>query len=117
MRHAGPSPGASRNGVEDGRRPPGAALAPGPGLPADDPDPVARTLTVFVNTSIMARARPVRPDDNLEAAGVDSMGLLRLLLFVEAEYGFWMPDEDLVEVNLASTRALADYICRRRAGV
>jgi acyl carrier protein len=42
------------------------------------------------------------------------MALLKVLLFVEAEFGFWMPDEDLVAENLASPRALARYICRRR---
>jgi acyl carrier protein len=61
----------------------------------------------------MARGRPIRPEDDLEAAGVDSMGLLRVLVFVEAELGFWMPDEDLVEENICSARALASYICRR----
>ena len=44
------------------------------------------------------------------------MALLRVLLFVETEYGFWMPDEDLVMENLASPRALARYICARRSG-
>lgn len=79
-----------------------------------DPDSVASILTAFVNGSIMARGRPIHQGDNLQAAGVDSMGLLRLLLFVEAEFGFWMPDEDLVEENISSARALASYICRRR---
>ena len=77
-----------------------------------EPDAVAHALTAFINTSIMARGRPVQPDDNLEAAGVDSMALLKVLLFIEAEFGFWMPDEDLVEENIASSRALARYVCR-----
>ena len=79
-------------------------------------DAVARALTAFVNTAIMARGRPIQADDEFEGAGVDSMALLRVLLFVETEYGFWMPDEDLVMENLASPRALARYICARRSG-
>ena len=79
-----------------------------------EPDAVAEGLTGFINTSIMARGRPIGADDDLEAAGVDSMALLKILLHIEAEYGFWMPDEDLVAENLASPRALAHYICRRR---
>jgi acyl carrier protein len=75
---------------------------------------VADALTIFINTSIMARGRPVQPDDDLEAAGLDSMALLKVLLFIEAEFGFWMPDEDLVKENITSPRALANYICRRR---
>jgi acyl carrier protein len=61
----------------------------------------------------MASGHPVQPDDDLEAAGVDSMALLKILLFIEAEFGFWMPDEDLREENITSARALANYICRR----
>ena len=75
---------------------------------------VAETLTAFVNANIMARGRPVQPDDEFEVMGIDSMALLKVLLFVEATFGFWMPDEDLVAENLTSPRALADYICRRR---
>ena len=79
------------------------------------PDEIATALTGFINTSIMARSQPVQPDDDLETAGVDSMALLKILLFIEAEYGFWIPDEDLVEANIASARALANYISRRGA--
>jgi acyl carrier protein len=77
-------------------------------------DAVASALTAFINATIMARGRPVQPDDEFERVGIDSMALLKVLLFVEAEFGFWMPDEDLVAENLASPRALAHYICRRR---
>jgi acyl carrier protein len=75
---------------------------------------VAAALTAFVNGSIMARGRSVQPDDDFEPMGIDSMALLKVLLFVEAEFGFWMPDEDLVMENLRSPQALAHYICRRR---
>jgi acyl carrier protein len=75
---------------------------------------VAAVLTAFVNANIMARGRSVQPDDEFELIGIDSMGMLKVLLFVEAEFGFWMPEEDLVAENLMSARALALYICRRR---
>ena len=83
--------------------------------PALDSDPVAHAVTVFVNATIMARDRPIQPDDEFEMVGVDSMALLKVLLFVEAEFGFWPPDEDLVAENLRSPRALARYITRRRS--
>ena len=84
-----------------------------PGTEFGGPDEIATALTTFINTSIMARGHPVNPDEDLEEAGVDSMALLKILLFIEAEFGFWMPDEDLVEENTASARALANYICQR----
>jgi acyl carrier protein len=80
------------------------------------PDEIAEVLTTFVNNSIMARGHPVQSDDDLEVAGVDSMALLRIFLFIEAEFGFWMPDEDLVRENIGSTRALANYIRSRSGG-
>ena len=78
-----------------------------------DPEEVARAVTAFINTAIMARSHPVQPDDDLELAGLDSMALLKVLLFIEAQFGFWMPDEDLVEENIKTPRAMAAYICRR----
>jgi acyl carrier protein len=84
-------------------------------IPAIDHGAVAHALTDYVNTSIMARGRRIQPDDDFEMAGIDSMALLKVLLFVEAEFGFWPPDEDLVLDNLRSPRALAHYICRRRS--
>ena len=77
-------------------------------------DEVAAAITGFVNANIMARGRPVGPDDDFSTAGVDSMGLLKVLLFIEAEFGVWIPDEDLVEGNVRSSRALAGYLCRQR---
>jgi acyl carrier protein len=78
-----------------------------------DPEGVAKAVTAFINTTIMARSHPVQPDDDLELAGLDSMALLKVLLFIEAQFGFWMPDEDLVEENIKTARAMASYICRR----
>ena len=90
------------------------------GVPAPHPldplavDDVAGALIAFVNGTVMARGHAVRPDDDLEAAGVDSMALLKILLFVEKRFGFWIPDDDLTDANVKSARALAAYICGRR---
>jgi acyl carrier protein len=79
-----------------------------------DQEAVAGALTAFINANIMAGGRSIQPDDEFELMGIDSMALLKVLLFVEAEFGFWMPDEDLVAEHLTSSRTLAHYICRRR---
>jgi acyl carrier protein len=90
-------------------------MANRPSPPAIDHDSVVQALTDFVNLTIMARGRRIQPDDDFELVGVDSMALLKVLLFVEAEFGFWPPDADLVAENLRSPRALAHYVCRRRS--
>ena len=77
-----------------------------------DPEEVAKAVTAFINATIMARSHPVQPDDDLELAGLDSMALLKVLLFIEAQFGFWMPDVDLVAENIRTARAFATYICR-----
>jgi acyl carrier protein len=74
---------------------------------------IARAIVAFVNAEIMAPGHRIGPDDVLEAAGVDSMAILKVLLMVEREFGFWVPDEDLVEANVATVHALARYVAGR----
>jgi acyl carrier protein len=79
-------------------------------VPARTVAAIAERLVEFVNREIMAPGHAITPDDRFEAAGVDSMALLKVLLFVERDFGFWVPDEDLVEVNVTSATALARYV-------
>ncbi|MSQ20450.1 MAG: acyl carrier protein [Betaproteobacteria bacterium] len=62
----------------------------------------------------MAASKKIGPDDQLKSAGVDSMAILKILLFIESEFGFWMPAEDLAEHNLSTLSGLADYVIRHR---
>jgi D-alanine--poly(phosphoribitol) ligase subunit 2 len=69
----------------------------------------------FLNTEIMAPAHPIGADDVLADAGVDSMALLKVLVFLERELGVWVPDEDLTDDIVRSARTLATYVCSRTA--
>jgi acyl carrier protein len=73
---------------------------------------VASALTAYINSDIMAAGRPIGPEDAFDQAGVDSLALLRLLVFVESTFGVWVPDEDL-EANVGCIRALAQYVAAR----
>ena len=84
-------------------------------MPARTVSAIAERLTEFVNHEIMAPGHAIGPDDRLEPAGVDSMALLKVLLFVEREFGFWIPDEDLVDDTVASATSLARYVAGRLA--
>jgi acyl carrier protein len=77
-------------------------------------DEVAAAIVRFLDTEIMAEGHTVAPDDDLAAAGVDSMALLKVLVFLEREIGIWVPDEDLTDEIVRSARTLAVYVCSRQ---
>jgi acyl carrier protein len=66
----------------------------------------------FLNTEIMAASHSIAADDVLTDAGVDSMALLKVLVFLEREFGIWVPDEDLTDDVITSARTLATYVYR-----
>ena len=61
----------------------------------------------------MAPGHAIGPSDRFEPAGVDSMALLKIVVFIEREFGLWMPDEHLVDRNVASATALGRYVAER----
>ena len=84
-------------------------------MPAPSVDEVTAAIVRFLNARIMAETNAVGADDDLAAAGVDSMALLKVLVFVEREYGIWVPDEELTDDVIRSARTLATYVGRTRA--
>ena len=76
---------------------------------------IAALLVAFVNREIMAPGHAIAPDDRFDAAGVDSMALLKVLLHVENALGVTVPDEDLVDDTVASAATLARYLAGRLA--
>lgn len=73
-------------------------------------DDVAAAIVRFVNAEIMAETHPIEADDVLADHGVDSMALLKVLVFLEREVGVWVPDEDLTDDVVRTARALATYV-------
>jgi len=80
------------------------------------PEDVLVRLLDFVNSGLgLPPGRAIGAEEPLEAVGVDSLAFLKVLLFIETEFGFWVPDEDLVDENIASVSTLARYIASRGA--
>ncbi|MCB8926223.1 MAG: acyl carrier protein [Ardenticatenaceae bacterium] len=49
--------------------------------------------------------------ENLLAAGIiDSLGILRLVSFVEEKFGIEVPDEDVTIENFQSVKSMSDYV-------
>ncbi len=76
---------------------------------------VTTAIVRFLNAEIMAAGHAVGPDDVLADAGVDSMALIKVLVFLERELGVWVSDEDLSDEVVRSARTLATYVCSHAA--
>jgi len=53
-------------------------------------------------------------NDDLLAAGLDSMGIMRLVLFVEETFGVTLPDDEIEPENLQTLSRLYDWIKRHQ---
>ena len=69
-------------------------------------------LLDFLKREVFAPEIAVTPETDLIAAGFDSMSLVRLLLFIETDYGFWIPESEITGDALPNVRALASTIAR-----
>ena len=53
-------------------------------------------------------------DDDLLQAGLDSMAIMRLVLFIENEFGIVLPDDELAPENLRTLNLLENWIRRQQ---
>ena len=53
-------------------------------------------------------------NDNLLDAGLDSMGIMRLVLYIEEEFGVVLPDEELEPANLETLASLQQWITKHK---
>lgn len=44
--------------------------------------------------------------------GVDSLGILKLIVEIEEEFAFMIPDEELIKFNTSTIEELADFISK-----
>lgn len=74
-------------------------------------------LSDFIRQEILhGRGTPLDEDQDLLNAGIiDSLGILRLVSFIEEQFGVQVPDEDVVFENFQSIRAMSAYIAQRKA--
>jgi acyl carrier protein len=75
----------------------------------------ANALTEFVRNELLHGRKVTLTDDaDLLSAGiVDSLGILRLVAFMEQRFGVKVPDEDVVFENFQSIGAMAGYVTGR----
>jgi D-alanine--poly(phosphoribitol) ligase subunit 2 len=75
-------------------------------------------LRDFVFQELIFIPDPVQfgDDDDLLEAGLSSMGIMRLILFIENEYGVTLPDTEIEPDNVQSFNALQQWILRHQNG-
>ena len=77
---------------------------------------VAVEVEEFITREIAPDIDPVAPDfDLLEAAVIDSLGILQLISFLEERYGIKVDDEDLAPENFRSVESIVDFVEKKGA--
>jgi acyl carrier protein len=69
-------------------------------------------LLAFLSSEIFRERQDITAETDLIAAGFDSMSLVSLLLFVEREYGVWMPENEMTERVLKNARSVAEHLMK-----
>ena len=69
-------------------------------------------LLDFLKREVFAPDVAVMPETDLVASGFDSMSLVRMLVFIETDYGFWIPESEITGDALKDVRCLAATITR-----
>ncbi len=69
------------------------------------------TLTEFVSQELLSGRHSVAADENLLAEGmVDSLGMLRLVAFIEERFGIRVPPDQFTIENFRSIETLSAYL-------
>lgn len=55
-------------------------------------------------------------DDLLEQGVIDSMGILKLVAYIEETYGVQIDDEDVIPENFQTLASMASFIERKTRG-
>ena len=69
-------------------------------------------LLAFVRREIFAPEVTMTVETDLIAAGFDSMSLVRVLLFIETNYGLWIPESEINADSLRNLRTLAATVVK-----
>jgi len=76
---------------------------------------IRKKLREFIkNNFLLGNDSNLTDDDSFMGKGiVDSTGILEVVSFVEENFGFKLPDEDLMPENLDSINNLVKYVTAR----
>ncbi len=83
------------------------------------PAEILSVLRSFLREELSDRGGPLPGDTAplLESGIVDSLGVLRLLAFIESRFRLRLPESDLHPGNFESLAAISGLVARRSRGV
>jgi acyl carrier protein len=77
---------------------------------------ILSTIHDYLITEFAADRESFAPGENLLAQGIiDSMGILKLVEFLEQTFGIQTEDEEMVPENFESLDALCAFVQRKRS--
>ena len=71
---------------------------------------------IFQELIFVADPEQFANDDDLLEAGLDSMGIMRLIMFIENEYAITLPDTEIEPDNVQTFNALEQWILKHKNG-
>jgi len=76
---------------------------------------VSKHLKEHIEGEILLRKTPLTLEEDLFAAGFDSMSLSRVLVFVEERFGLAIPDHEVVLDEVSTVDKMARFVQERLA--
>ena len=71
---------------------------------------------IFQELIFVADPEQFSDDDDLLEAGLDSMGIMRLIMFIENEYDITLPDTEIEPDNVQTFNTLEQWILKHKNG-
>jgi len=71
---------------------------------------------IFQELIFVADPEQFTDEDDLLEAGLDSMGIMRLIMFIENEYSITLPDTEIEPDNVQTFNALEQWILKHKNG-
>ncbi|MBT7968567.1 MAG: acyl carrier protein [Methylococcales bacterium] len=69
---------------------------------------------IFQELIFVTDPKQFSDDDDLLEAGLDSMGIMRLIIFIEEQYGITLPDTEIEPDNVQNFNALEQWILKHK---
>ncbi|NOQ14082.1 MAG: acyl carrier protein [Methyloprofundus sp.] len=70
---------------------------------------------IFNELIFVAEPEKFSDDDDLLEAGLDSMGIMRLIMHIEDQFGVTLPDSEIDPDNVKSFNTLEQWVLQHQA--